>query len=1145
MDQFQNLPTPVKWVLGLAGITAVSAGGFAFLGRGFLVFLAVLSALLVLFLAGYFAWKAWVRKKQSAKLGGQLEQHSSAAPRDITDVGKRAKLDELRRKFEEGIREFKARGKDIYKLPWYVFVGPSGSGKTEAIRRSNVGFPSGMQDPLQGAGGTINMHWWFTNHAVILDTAGRLMFEEVKPGETSEWREFLSLLKKNRPNCPINGLVLTIGIDNLIKETADEIQARAGRIAQQLDTIQRTLDVRFPVYVIVTKCDKLTGFREFFNGITDPHLQHQILGWSNPDPLDTPFRPEQVADHLETVLKRLRRRRLALLRDPVPESGGRRTDEVDSLFALPSSFSLIAPRLRRYLETIFVAGEWSAKPLFLRGIYFTSSMREGSALDEELAKAIGLSVDQLPEGAKWDKERAFFLRDLFLEKVFKERGLVTRATNTIKLLRGRQTALYGTGFAALIIFMALFVYGTRTFRSRIGDQTTYWQAAGNGWTTSEGYPSWIPMVTGDKFEVKTNHIPFGGGSRSLPRGRFHADLKDFARKPLELGVFGLLGTVGNLDEKRKEAQRIVFDGSVVRPVVEATRKKLQQAAAADSRAVERQSKALVRLIELERDIAKASKGSLMETQAVVFLGSFLAFLNDEDTARVDANIAQTMAWTYTEGAGRDSWPPAWLSGGKTLAANRSLSLGLDSFLRNVLQVMNANKTNAHVFNELSSNAQAFATAEAPFLAAKTELPSAAQFATLSQKAQALTDSLLRAQQAELVQKPASLRAALQKVDEGSKSMIDKSVDPVSVAVKDGGDLQLFKDIRAKIADVKQKAEQEVKKQITTDTTQLAILDEQYLDDSGAGVPLYAVRMDVYRLAYDRSFLNANLVGEHWKSLLGWQTNATHLRARVAKYQGKYAEHTNSAQRALALAESTACAATREAYVEQVKSRLIPNLGFPLVQDLTPSITPANLNAVKAVLGQVQADLATPFCKDMEATAGPRWTNFTACVAVLSQITTALVGSNTVASEWKLILPKPGPGEPAIPIHFEDLHVSAGEKIRIRNQAADLELARRLRLEQPITFDFYSSSFFGGNKPALSRTFTEWGLLKLLHEHSDATARRNGPTSRNLKVPLQKFQKAVDTVPDDGNIYLILEFNYPLPELPQWPTREQVRNLKAH
>jgi len=85
----------------------------------------------------------------------------------------------MRKKFQSGVEAYKSRGKDLYKLPWYVIVGEPGSGKTEAVRHSNVGFPPGMQDEFQGVGGTINMNWWFTNHAVLLDTAGRLMFEDV------------------------------------------------------------------------------------------------------------------------------------------------------------------------------------------------------------------------------------------------------------------------------------------------------------------------------------------------------------------------------------------------------------------------------------------------------------------------------------------------------------------------------------------------------------------------------------------------------------------------------------------------------------------------------------------------------------------------------------------------------------------------------------------------------------------------------------------------------------------------------------------------------------------------------------------------------------------------------------------------------
>ena len=453
MDENFQSPGLIKWILGAVGLGAVTVP-LTIPKYGVWISLAIL-VLLILLVGGYLLWQSWKRKKEQSRFASAVEQQSAAAPQGISDPNKRAKLDDLRKRFQEGIGVYESRGKDLYKLPWYVFIGESGSGKTEAIRHSNVGFPPGMQDEFQGAGGTVNMHWWFTNHAVLLDTAGRMMFEEVKSGDSSEWREFLRLLRKTRPHCPINGLFLVFPVDSLIKDSADKIAQKAGRIAQQLDVIQRSLDIRFPVYVLVTKCDLMTGFREFFDGVEDPQLQHQMMGWSNPDPLDSPFRPDLVDQYLVQVADRLRRRRLGLVRDPVPAEGPsvRRTDELDAMFALPQSLLLIAPRLRRYLETIFVAGEWSAKPVFLRGIYFTSSMREGSDLDEALAQALGIPITDLPGGRVWDKDRAFFLRDLFVEKAFRERGLVTRATNTRRMLRNRQVALFGCGVGALCLLL--------------------------------------------------------------------------------------------------------------------------------------------------------------------------------------------------------------------------------------------------------------------------------------------------------------------------------------------------------------------------------------------------------------------------------------------------------------------------------------------------------------------------------------------------------------------------------------------------------------------------------------------------------------------------------------------------------------------
>src|SRR4029079_94945 len=109
---------------------------------------------------------------------------------------------------------------------------------------------------------------------------------------TSEWQEFLKLLKKNRNNCPVNGMLLVIPSESLIKDNAEAIERKGGKIAQQLDQIQRALGVRFPVFVLGNKSDLINGSREFFDDLTEPQVQDQILGWSNPNPLDTSFNPE-------------------------------------------------------------------------------------------------------------------------------------------------------------------------------------------------------------------------------------------------------------------------------------------------------------------------------------------------------------------------------------------------------------------------------------------------------------------------------------------------------------------------------------------------------------------------------------------------------------------------------------------------------------------------------------------------------------------------------------------------------------------------------------------------------------------------------------------------------------------------------------
>lgn len=668
-------------------------------------FLATLGigAVVVSLAIGAFQWFISIRDKAKGVPFAELVKGAVGVTPAIADPAQRARLDDLRRKFDDGVQKFRAAGKDLYSLPWYLLVGPAGSGKTEALRHCNVGFPPGLQDYLQGAGGTLNMHWWFTNHAVVLDTAGRMFMEGAGPNAEEgggEWAEFLKLLKRSRPNQPVNGMFLVIGADSLIRDKSEEIESKAGRIAQQLDTIQRTLDVRFPVFVIITKCDLIAGFREFFDNVSDPNLQHQLLGWSNPDQLDSPLRVELVEEHMKEVKQRLTARRLALVADSTryAQGTGKRMDEVDELYALPENLEKVVPRLKRYLETIFAGGEWSPKPLFLRGIYFTSSMREGEALDNDLAKALGLTLDSLPGGKVWEKERSFFLRDVFLAKAFREKGLVTRATNVQKQIANRRFAILGSVATAAALVLGFTVYGQRELTRSIEGPRSFWNSVGVALGVIEAPPSEDPAVptqgtqatrgdtaivryeapnwvySGERADVQ---MPDGMVARAkLPSLTLQRSTEG-VRVPL---VFSPAATVagagGGFTREQRAAHAAVLETTVLRPLVEGARQRLSETTAWDSRATGALAE-MIRLETLKLNLAPAGgpRATLVDLKAL-----FNFVMNTKQAPEELRSWQDAIDATYGVGAtgGKLAWPPPSLKVGE-VAALRPIREGLEKF----------------------------------------------------------------------------------------------------------------------------------------------------------------------------------------------------------------------------------------------------------------------------------------------------------------------------------------------------------------------------------------------------------------------------------------------------------------------------------
>jgi hypothetical protein len=1173
MDQNSELPTSVKALVGL--LAAGCLVGVANMINPKAMWIVLIGLLVVALIFGLYLLVVFLlKRRKAASMGGDLTEHGSLSPRGISDPAHRAKLDDLRRKFQDGLATFRSAGKDIYALPWYLVIGESGAGKTEAIRHCNVGFPPGLQDEMQGIGGTINMNWWFTNNAVILDTAGKMVFPEVGAATTREWDEFLGMLKRSRKNCPINGLILVLPSDSLIKDNADEVAKKAGRIVDQLNKIQRSLDVRFPVFVVITKCDLINGFREFFNNLTDPQLQHQMLGWSNPTPLDDTFKPELVDQHFQSVIQRIRRRRMGLLQYPAqPSDSGdsRRIDEIDSLFSLPASIELLTPRLRRYLEVVFTPNQWGGKPLFLRGIYFASSMREGSALDADLAEAIGVSVDSLPEGKNWERERSYFLRDLFVEKIFKERGLVTGASNTRWMLRRRQAMLFGCGFLGLFLLFGFSWFGSKALRESVGRETDYWQAASSGWQAGPWWPIVSPELKGSLNYVFNGAQEIKVGSDSIRLDEFHRKLAELTKADIQVPwVFKPLNqVVVDANTSRKGAQRTVFECGVVAPLVQAARNKVEQSSDNWTPA---STEALAFLIHLEGMIANRAGGlTAEELSGVNFLKPLSAFLYNDP--KPPAALVEAFDWVYFKGgAGRGDFPPRWLSAGFSLKGNRYVSTGFDAFIKHTLESQKAQATGFERIKAVRAELRALKRTEDDLnrLAAQPAVVGGAfangceaAVAAYIRRKDAVDQALSLAGQGGVAQTSMfeaykTLVEESRKQTEGAFKLIQAEIDrfPPSAETSDekGAAYTLATDVRRQLFAVQQELKSKTEGSFSADElSELQALDSLFLEKNSAGVPVsdsrvlaYAARAAGYQESVSqlRDGLAATdrLVGGFGPAYRNVLSGIASTREKVGNYQGAYApEFAVITRRILGLAEASRPAALYDRYFSEVTTRLQQGLGFPLVRGGQP-MQVAGVRDMDKFLKSLREDLTAIRAMQAPAQYATKAEALDVRVQGLSAIMGAVLADDGRPAAVTLVIPGQKEQRRRLAMQFgtENFGASSVSNLwrvmRVGNlqkrteDKAAVDMVRFPVSDGSVRIDFFRN--VGDSEP--DRLFaynSPWAVLQLIQ----APASRRLPGGKNWEI----LVSLKDANGQERFLPLELQFERALPEIDLWPTVAQM------
>ncbi|BCE02874.1 type VI secretion protein IcmF/TssM N-terminal domain-containing protein [Marinicellulosiphila megalodicopiae] len=377
--------------------------------------------------------KLYIRLKARAQVRRLVQEEK---PEDIDELGMSSSelIKDLKKGWKTAIKgikksNLKLEGDAVYVLPWYMVIGKPRSGKSTALKNAKLLMPD-IDLPKQEDGSTLNLDWWLYEQAIVLDTAGRYAVPDNSKRDKKEWSALLGMLSRHKQKEPINGVVLVIAADRLLNNTEDQLMEEGRQVRASINELMEQLEVKVPVYLMITKCDLIEGF-DVWSEHLPTESKNQAMGYLHEG---SSINLDSVIDNvLSKVLDRVKELRLIMIE--------RSELKGNELLILPNKIEKIREGLHHFIGSALKENPYQDTPNF-RGLFFSSSQK----VEDKSGKLTN---------------RSLFLHEFFTKVLPTDRGLLDSLPSAVRTWRTTKrywiSVMGGVGAIALVLISGLYI----------------------------------------------------------------------------------------------------------------------------------------------------------------------------------------------------------------------------------------------------------------------------------------------------------------------------------------------------------------------------------------------------------------------------------------------------------------------------------------------------------------------------------------------------------------------------------------------------------------------------------------------------------------------------------------------------------------